>query len=156
MARLPYNEGDWFAVPLPSGGHAVGLVARSSRRGKILLGYFFGPRRSELPEVSELLALHPGDAVLVDLFGDLSLYRREWPILGPTPEWDRSRWPMPVFGSVDELIDLGWRVEYPNEDPAAEPRRTRITKKEASLLPEDHLMGAAAVAITLDMRLAKL
>ena len=116
-----------------------------------LLGYFFGPRRAELPELSELLQLQPGDAVLVDLFGDLSLYRREWPVLGSTPEWDRSRWPMPVFGDVDELIDnIGWRVEYPNEDPTAEPRRTRITKEEASLLPEDHLMGAGAVENQLD------
>jgi hypothetical protein len=156
MARLPYEEGDWFAVPLPGGGHAVGLVARSSRRGKILLGYFFGPRRSGLPEVSELLALQPGDAVLVDRFGDLSLTRREWPILGSAPEWERSRWPMPLFGDVDELIDIGWRVEYPNEDPAARSLRTRVPRAEASTLPEDRLMGAAAVAITLDMRLAKL
>lgn len=153
MARLPYREGDWFAVPLAGGGYAVGLVARSSAKGKILLGYFFGPRRKQLPELSDLLRLEPRDAVLVDLFGDLSLYRREWPVLGSTPDWDRNRWPMPVFGAVEDFTGIGWRIEHPNEDPAAEPRETRVSKAEASQLPEYHLMGAGAVEDHLDERL---
>jgi Immunity protein 26 len=153
MPRLPYREGDWFAVPLASGGYAVGLVARCSRQGKILLGYFFGPRRAELPELSDLLQLAPADAVLVDLFGDLFLYRRQWPILGSTPDWDHGRWPMPIFGAVDELTGIGWRIEYPDEDPTADPRRTRVSGAEASRLPEDRLRGAGAVAKQLDQQL---
>jgi hypothetical protein len=150
MAGLPYREGDWFAVPLPGGGYAVGLVARASRIGKILLGYFFGPRRDEVPALSELLELQAGDAVLVDLFGDLSLYNREWPLLGSTPQWDRTRWPMPVFGEVDEDAGFGWRVEHPTEDPTIEPVLKRVSRAEASRLPEYHLMGAEAVADHLD------
>ena len=35
MARrkLPYDEGDWAAVPLEGGGYALGLIARMDRGG---------------------------------------------------------------------------------------------------------------------------
>ena len=143
--RLPYQEGDWFAVPLKSGGYAAGLVARASRKGRILLGYFFGPRRQEPPKVEDLLSLTSGDAVLADLFGDLSLIKEEWPVVGPTPGWDHSRWPMPVFGRVEEFGGRAWRVEVPDGDPAAEPKVTPLSPKEARRLPEHHLLGAGAV-----------
>jgi len=153
VGKLPYKEGDWFAVPLTGGGYGSGLIARSPKRGKVLLGYFFGPRRSELPDIADLLRLTPEQAVLVEQFGDLSLIRKEWPILGSTPDWDRRRWPMPVFGSVEELTGVGWRIEYPDEDPSARPRRTPVSPEEARRLPEDRLLGAGAVVIHLDQRL---
>jgi hypothetical protein len=148
MKRLPYREGDWFAVPLAGGGYGAGLIARSPKRGRILLGYFFGPRRSTLPKFSDLLRLTPGEALAVELFGDLALIEGEWSVLGSTPDWNRSLWPMPVFGSVEG--NTGYRVEYPNEDLAAEPRLTRISAAEASRLPEERLQGAEAMALLLD------
>lgn len=151
MKRLPYREGDWFAVPLAGGGYGIGLAARSSRRGKILLGYFFGPRRSTPPGLPDLLRLTPGEAVAVELFGDLGLIEGQWPVLGSTPDWDRGRWPMPAFGSVEG--NTGYRVEYPDDNPAAAPRLTRISAQEASRLPEDRLQGAEAMAILLDRTL---
>jgi Immunity protein 26 len=153
MKRLPYREGDWFAVPLAGGGYAVGLIARSPKNGKILLGYFFGPRRFELPKVADLLALTPEEAVLVDRFGDLCLFRQEWPVLGPTPDWDRGRWVMPAFGSVEVFSGVGWRIEYPDDDPAAQPRRTRVPAEEAQRLLANRLQGAVAVAIRLNQLL---
>ncbi len=47
--NLPYQEGDWFAVPLRSGGYGVGLVARAPGNG-IVLGCFFGTRYDTLPK----------------------------------------------------------------------------------------------------------
>ena len=47
MARkLPYSEGDVFAVPLPDGGYGVGVVTRMDGKGSVL-GYFLrrAPRR---------------------------------------------------------------------------------------------------------------
>jgi hypothetical protein len=42
--KLPYSEGSVFVVPLRKGGCARGVIARASRRGRVILGYFFGPR----------------------------------------------------------------------------------------------------------------
>lgn len=47
--RLPYREGTWFALPLRKGGYAVGVVARMAPRGRIILAYFFGPKRNQIP-----------------------------------------------------------------------------------------------------------
>jgi hypothetical protein len=65
--RVRYGEGDWFAVPLDEGGFCVGVVARANRSG-VLLGYFFGPKRLDVPTLAELTALKAGDAVLVGAF----------------------------------------------------------------------------------------
>lgn len=114
--RAHYREGDWFAVPLPEGGFAVGLVARANPGG-VLLGYFFGPKRSDVPLLSQLAALRPGDAVLVAGFGHLGLQQGVWPILGRLETWDRRDWPMPVFVRHEELTRRSLRVFYDDDDP---------------------------------------
>jgi hypothetical protein len=55
MKKLTYREGDLFVLPLQDLGYAVGLVARSGPRGRVLFGYFFGPRYPEMPKLSELV-----------------------------------------------------------------------------------------------------
>ena len=75
-----YSKGDWFAVPLRSGGYATGVVARIVTKG-ILLGYFFGPRRVSIPPVNELVQAAAKDAVLVQRFGDLGIIQHGWPII---------------------------------------------------------------------------
>ncbi|GAB3682864.1 hypothetical protein GCM10028814_20400 [Angustibacter aerolatus] len=59
MKRQRYGPGSWFAVPLRTEGFAVGLVARGPRRLGVC-GYFFGPRRADVPEAHELSGLTPG------------------------------------------------------------------------------------------------
>jgi hypothetical protein len=59
--KINYREGDWFAVPLRDGGYAVGLVARMDNRGGVL-GYFFGPRRDDVPSPSDVEASTLGGA----------------------------------------------------------------------------------------------
>src|SRR5262245_33669660 len=117
-----YEIGDWFAVPLRSGGYASGLIARRSRRG-VLLGYFFGPKTNHIPSLQELESLKPQAAVLVELFGDLGLLKGEWPILGRSKGWDLRDWPIPVFVRQDDLSGVSQLVEY-SEDGLQELRNT--------------------------------
>jgi len=70
--KLPYSEGSVFLVPLRDGGYARGVVARAGPKGKILMGYFFGPRlatRDDMP----LSDLAPAQAILRMRFADLGL-----------------------------------------------------------------------------------
>ncbi len=78
MKKLPYKEGDWFAVPLGNDRYGVGVIARAAPRGKILLGYFFDRFFQGIPQLSRLEDLTPDKAIEVVRFGDLSLFNREW------------------------------------------------------------------------------
>jgi hypothetical protein len=138
---LSYKEGDWFAVPLSGKGFSVGLVARANGRG-VLLGYFFGPRRSELPNVADLVELSPIDAVLVGQFGHLGLKQERWPVLGALDGWERERWPMPSFIRRDILTGRSWRMLYDDDDPNLFLREEPVRPGEDENLPEDGLMGA--------------
>lgn len=140
--KLPYQEGTWFGVPLRQGGFAVGLVARASSKGKIILCYFFGPRRAVVPELEELAPLKPDDAIRVFRVGDLSLIRNEWPIVGVTLNWKRSEWPMPPFVRRNELSRKAWRVYYSDGDLSRTDREE--PEPYDSKLEADALLGAGA------------
>src|SRR5947199_8190807 len=94
--KLPDEEGTGFAVPLRDGGYGVGIVARIAGRG-VTLGYFFGPRRSVVPNLSEVETLTPDMAILVEIFGDLGLIEGRWPIIGLNASWDLRFWPMHAY-----------------------------------------------------------
>ena len=115
--KLPYREGTWFGVPLQEGGFAVGVVARATAKGKVILCYFFGPRRIAVPVLDDIERLEPSDAVRVLRVGDLGLIRGEWPIIGQTTSWKRSDWPMPPFVRRDPLSRRAWRVYHSDTDP---------------------------------------
>ncbi|NJL30027.1 MAG: hypothetical protein HC897_20100 [Thermoanaerobaculia bacterium] len=153
---LPYEEGHWFAVPLPTSGFAVGLVARASKRGQVLLGYFFGGRFHALPLVEDLESLTLDSALLVARFGDLALLNFEWPILGKTQTWRRNQWPMPPFVSRDPLTDKVWQIEYADDDPNRLIKRMDITDREYKDHPLDGVYGARAITRLLDHVLSKL
>ncbi len=70
--KLPYSEGCVFLVPLREGGYARGVVARAAPQGKVLFGYFFGPRIDSVGKIA-LEDLVPGNEVLRVRFGDLGL-----------------------------------------------------------------------------------
>lgn len=134
------RAGDWFAVPLRDGGWCVGVVSRG-RRG-VLVCYFFGPKRTRLPQMSDVSALRPADADLIAKVGDLSLSRGEWPILGRLASWSASDWPIPVFARFEELTGRYLRVSYDDEDPTKVQSEQAVSQSEAKSLPEDGLMGA--------------
>lgn len=144
MKRLPYHEGTWFAVPLPDGGYAVGVVARMGRRG-VTLGYFFGPKRDAVPALSEVNALTPERAILVDIFGDLGLIEGSWPVIGQAPSWDRRQWPMPAFGRFEPSTGRAFRVEYSEDNLLEAVREIQIPREEAERLPKWGLSGAGAI-----------
>lgn len=152
MKRLPYSEGAVFLVPLSRGGHARGVVARSGKGGKILFGYFFGPRILQA-DTTSLCDLMPSKAILRVHFGDLGLIKGEWPVVGQLPDWNRSEWPIPDFVRREDFTDRAWRVHYSDDDPS-------IIESECptdfhSPLDDDSLYGYGAVEGELDDKLAE-
>lgn len=152
--KLPYQEGDWFAVPLREEGYAVGLVARSSPGGKVLFGYFFGPRRQKLPSIKNISGLTPEAAILIAQFGDLGLYNGEWPIIGHSEPWSRSAWPMPKFIRIDAISEKALLIEYSEDDPNHEISVTPCDPNKVRMLPKDGLWGYGAIEIRLTKMLS--
>jgi len=141
MARkVPYSEGDVFAVPLRDGGYALGVVGRMDGKGSVL-GYFFGHRYDEVPDLAHVGELNAVDNVLVQIFGDLGLIRGKWPVLGRLRVWRPEEWPMPAFGRHEELTGRYLRVEYADDDPNSRPREVEVPREEYQHLPEDGLAG---------------
>ncbi len=153
MKKVPYREGTWFAVPLLDTGYLVGLVARKAPKGKVLLGYFFGPRRSTVPDISEVSSYRPANAIMIRRFSDQSLVKGEWPILGVQDSWDNNRWPMPDFGRhIDPIAGYpprAWRVRHPDDNPNALLYETPITIDEYKRLPDNGMSLHGAVEIML-------
>lgn len=148
MPRINYREGDWFAVPLREGGYAVGIVARANRDG-VLLGYFFGPRRDDVPTLDDVRDLKPQDAVVVGKFGHLGLTQGKWVNLGRLEDWDRTDWPMPVFVRYEELTGRSFRAFYDDNDPNRLLREEQVPPGTAEHGPKDSMMGAGFVEKTL-------
>ena len=149
--KLPYREGDWFAVPLEGGGFAVGIVARMAKRGRSLVGYFFGPKREVVPTRADVAHLVASDAILVARFGDLSLIQHEWPVIGRAESWDREAWPMPVFYRAVHLVPgRAFRVRYDPERPSL-CISEEVIAAPANLdqLPKDCSYGSGALAYKL-------
>lgn len=153
MAKVKYREGDWFAVPLRDNGFAVGLVARANPGG-VLLGYFFGPLRSEVPGLEDVAGLQPADAVLVGKFGHVGIVQGKWPLLGRLDGWDRRQWPTPVFVRYEELTGRSFRVYYDDDDPNKVLREEQVAPGEAEQAPKDGLMGAGFAETALSRLLA--
>lgn len=115
------------------------MVARTAPDGKLLLGYFFGPRLASQTE-ADLSGLEPGNAILSLRFGDLGLIKGLWPVVGKLPEWNAAEWPMPnavrrdLLGKAKPIL-----VRYDNNDPSRieseEPLENDID------LPADGLAG---------------
>ncbi len=149
--KISYKEGTWFTVPLFKGGYAVGRISKMSKNGKILLGYFFGPRVKKVPDLEELKNYKPEDKILICRFGFLGLKNKEWMLIGSTELWEPERWSMSTFQMKDPLVaDQYWRVNYANDDPSKEIRREIVSLEVAKDLPEDGLAGHVFVEETLD------
>ena len=150
---VPYSEGDLFAVPLDGGGYGVGTVARMNGDGAVT-GYFFGPRRDDVPSREEVEGLTAEGAILVQTFGDLGLMSGSWPIVGRLPGWRREDWRMPAFGRRDALTGRCFRVEYADDDPNSMPHEVEISAQECEQLPEDGAAGSGFIEARLSRLLA--
>lgn len=150
---MRYAEGDWFAVPLRDGGYGVGLLARSNPKGA-LLGYFFGPKRQAVPSLDDVAPLKVGDSVLIGRFGHLGLKNGVWPIVGRAGTWDRVAWPTPVFFRFEELTGRWFLMFYDDDDPLRLLREEQVPAAATQGLPQDGLMGAGFVEMSLSRILA--
>lgn len=118
MMRPSYPNGSVFLVPLKDGGTARGVVARTAPGGKMLLGYFFGPRFESRAEAAQP-DLKPENAVLCLRFGDLGLLKGLWPVIGTVPNWNPARWPTPdavrrdLLGNMKPVL-----IKYDDYDPS--------------------------------------
>ena len=150
MKKLPYKEGDVIAVPLHDSGYALGVVARSSKQGRVLFGYFFGKCYAEVPKDTSSVKLTPGSAVLIIKFGDLGLMNGTWKVVAGTGNWDRTRWPMPKFLRRDDLAERSWLVTY-DEDAPQKVLKEEVydDKKNEGNYSSAGLYGAGAVEIAL-------
>jgi hypothetical protein len=145
MRKLPYREGTWFAVPLRrDNGFGVGVVARAAPKGRIILAYLFGPKRTTVPTLTQVKGLNAGGAVLSIRVSDLGLIRGTWPIIGQARSWQRAEWPMPVF--IRREGGIAWLVHYAADDPsrrvAEEPALPQTT-----VFQEDGLDGVGSAEI---------
>jgi hypothetical protein len=141
--RLPYTDGSVIAVPLRTGGYALGVVAAHDGHGGVI-GYFFDRKYVALPALEYLDRLTPASAVRVMRFGDLGLVRGTWPVLGPLGGWVSDDWPIPAFGRRD-LSGRAYRVTYDPSDLADACREEVISDEEVNRLPRDALSGSGAV-----------
>jgi regulator of RNase E activity RraB len=100
---LPFQEGDWVAIPLPKGGYAAALIARVRPRKRYsrFLAYCFTPRHPHPPTLSALLSLRPQDAFYIQI---VELIRPEdqdalnqFQVIGRCPCWNPKEWPIPPF-----------------------------------------------------------
>jgi Immunity protein 26 len=144
---LPYDEGTWFAVPLRQGGYGVGVVARHSGEGVVLI-YLFGPRRERPPQLREVERLASTDAVKVAQAGDLGLIEGSWPIIGKSLSWRRCEWPMPEFLRKDDITRTAWLVTRSDDNPNKVLSEKRVPF-DTTGFERDFLSGAGAVEIKL-------
>jgi hypothetical protein len=150
MKRRRYEVGDWFAVPLGTCGYAIVVVAKKSWIRGVLLGYFFGPRRAAVPDLSCTRDLRAENAVLVHRFGHLGIQDRTWTPLPGEKQLLHLVWPMPNFVSHDPLTGRWRRRSYAAEDPGDYVREEIIDAETASKLPEVGLAGSGYIEAVLD------
>ena len=152
--RLPYREGSVFLVPLRPGGFGRGVVARCGPRGKVLLGYFFGPTVEE--ELVSLQGLRPENAILRIRFGDYASFRGQWKVIGEIAPWCRADWPIPEFlwsdarGVAPDEVVVYTDADFDKGGIARQERRETIPPG----LQGDGLYGSGIVKFRLSELLA--
>lgn len=148
MKTLPYREGSWFAVPLRTGGYALGVVARMRPGGRIILAYLFATKYKEVPRMDAVKGLHPGDAIRRLRVGDLGLINGEWRVVGESEGWRRDHWPMPLFVRRDDLSKRAWRESYSDSDPSKRTAEEAVPFDVADL-EDSALRGYGSVELLL-------
>jgi hypothetical protein len=143
---LPYSEGSLFLVPLRDMGYARGIVSRATKKGKVVFGFFFGPRLGSPSAITED-ELFPNRAILCARFGDLGLINGKWLIHSKASNWNRSEWSMPEFVRREPISNKVWRVKYRDDDPN-KVEDVSAAYFDATLEP-DRMCGHGAIEILL-------
>lgn len=146
--RVHYREGDWFAVPLRSGGYGVGRIARAKPKSPILFGYFWGPRFEHVPPLAVVEGFHGQESVLVTRFGDLGIINGTWPLIG-SAILSREEWLLPDFIRSHPLNGKSLVITYNPDNLTNEVVSRPASDAEIEMLPWDAISGFGAVEIRL-------
>jgi hypothetical protein len=151
-SKLPYQEGDWFLIPLVENRSAIGLAARVARTGIIVMYCFQLTARNEPPSPTYIRTLTRQDAALIAQVSDLGIVQGHWPLIYHPETWMRSQWPLPKFGKIIGGTALAYVVEL-SESTLQVAREVPTTIADASRLPRLYLYGYQALEIELAQRL---
>jgi hypothetical protein len=139
--------GDWVAVPLPSGGFGLGMIART--RNEWVLGYYFAGRWKEPPPPETTVGRRPEDAILIRVLNEHDVITGQWPVVRRRdPRWKRTDWPVPLFRSEDVVEGFPLVVEL--SDDLEYLRVERARAEEVAGLPQDGIVSAGSAAQELD------
>lgn len=147
-SKSQVSEGLLVAVPAVDGeGYIVGLVTRAERSrslGAAILLYFFAPRWRRIPALEEIGALRREEAISIVRTGVRRIAEGKWPIIGLLVGFEKTDWPIPLFGGVSVgQPGLAWLVQYTGDRIGiGAPRSERIVSvAEAQRHPSDSAWG---------------
>lgn len=145
---MKYGEGDVVTIPLPSGGLAVGLVARKGPDGDLLM-YFFGPRLDCAPEViPERVVAH--NACAVWRTSDGGIVEGRWERVGTLSGFQRKHWPMPPYTRTCDITNRKSIVHFREDDPFEVESERLATDEEVEGVERAGLKFRGAVEKGLD------
>ena len=95
------RPGTWFALPLPSGGYALGLVVRRAegRIPKRIFCYFFGPRVGSAKDFSLPVTTTAANRIFFARTDDRAFKNGRWIVIEQIDQFNGDLWPMPPFRS---------------------------------------------------------
>jgi hypothetical protein len=151
-----YSEGDFFAVPLKTGGFGLGIAVCIGSRGTVV-GRFFGPVRDSVPTLDGLENLTENDAAHIEHFRDDGLRDGSWKVIGQHPEWDVYDWPIPKFGLFQSSSNeaAGQHFEIELDENLKATRQKKISVEQFEKLPPEGISGAKATEVTLTLVLTR-
>lgn len=147
------KDGSCIVVPVTSGGHAIGVMAKRYRSG-FLLCFFFLITDEELLALREhmsaaFLKLQAQSADLVCICSDLGLADGTWEIIGAMPNWNKEEWAAPVFGTKAPEGFGRAMLQHYDEEVLEFVTDRNVTVADVIDLPDAALFGSGAVEIEL-------
>jgi hypothetical protein len=138
-----FKVGDWFAVPMFGHGYMVGRV--TCAKGPTMIGHYFGPLRSVVPELIEISDLRPSSSFTQLISSDVGLREGGGYInLGGYESFRPERWPNPEFIWVDHLGQR-WGVRH---DASLTSVYRRLPPWNRRTTPKyGHLLGGVEVKL---------
>jgi hypothetical protein len=120
----------------------------------VILAYFFGPHRKQLPDAAELAQVKAEQASLICRLRDGALHRGLWRVVGHHPHWRRKDWPLPAFHRREGLSGRGIRIEYDGDNLTTPAREQEASVPDLGL-PEDVVLDETRVLDILGKLLAE-
>lgn len=161
--RTKAQEGMMVAVPATDGkGFLIGVVARvepSRSLGASILVYFFAPRWCSIPTYEQVGLLAPETALSVIHTGVRRISEGKWPVIGHIEGFEKSKWPIPIFGRILQSVPgAAWLVRFAEDriGYGAPREEWPVTVDEARKYPEEAVWGVDVAAFNATKRLSEL